>query len=386
MLTRIVYVVFEPTGGMRHYAESLSSAMSSIADSRLVGPGVVEEFCALDHKIITKLTRRYNPRYYRLMADAIVKKYKPEVVHITSSSIGLAPFIARLRQHNIEIVYTIHDPVPHGRMRRLWGGLVEWYIYSIQMPWILTKCSAIHVHTRDHVEVIRRKYGDRCAEKLYPVQHGGGVISAILTGTARPDEWKDDPEFFTFLFFGRIEPYKGLGVLLSAFEKLVSITPQCRLVIAGAGPIEKNIRLPARQCTLINRFIRDSEIKCILEGTSVVVLPYVSATQSGVIPLAYEFARPVICSDVGGMPELVVPWKTGLIVPPGDVNALADAMKWMAVNRADTRKMGDAAKVYMAEHFSWKTIARQHCQKYAALLMEKKGMSCKALGTHCHAN
>jgi starch synthase len=386
MSTRIVYVVFESSGGMRHYAESLSSTMYAIADSRLVGPGELEEFCALDERFITKLTMKYNPLYYHRMADAIARQYRPQLVHITSSSIGLVPFISRLRQQNIEVVYTIHDPDPHERKKRLWDVLVERYHYALQMPWILSNCSASHVHTKGHVTAIRRKYGDRRADKLYVVQHGGGATIAVLSGTGKPKELLDESDLFTFLFFGRIEPYKGLSILLSAFEKLVAINSSCRLVIAGAGIIREGIRLPPCQCVLINRFIGDSEIRWILERTNVVVLPYVSATQSGVIPLAYEFSRPVMCSDIGGLPEMVVAGQTGLLVPPGDVEALVKAMRLLVEDREATRKMGEKARAHMTEHFSWKTVAKQHHAKYAALLAEKEPQRSEAWVTQRHAD
>lgn len=386
MSRRIVYVVFESSGGMRHYAESLSSTMYTIADSRLVGPGELEEFCTLDESFMTKLTMKYNPLYYRRMADAIARQYGPQLVHITSSSIGLMPFIARLRQQNIEVVYTIHDPDPHERKKRLWDVLVERYHYALQMPWILSNCSASHVHTKGQVTAIRRKYGDRRADKLYVVQHGGGATIAVLSGTGMPKELQDESDLFTFLFFGRIEPYKGLSILLSAFEKLVAIYPSCRLVIAGAGVIREDIRLPSGQCVLINRFIGDSEIRWILERASVVVLPYMSATQSGVIPLAYEFSRAVICSDIGGLPEMVVVGRTGLIVPPGDVDALVNAMRSLAEDREATRKMGANARAHMTEHFSWQTVAQQHRAKYEALLAEKETQRSKAWVTQHNAD
>jgi glycosyltransferase involved in cell wall biosynthesis len=360
--------------------------MYTIADSRLVGPGELEEFCALDESFMTKLTMKYNPLYYRRMADAIARQYGPQLVHITSSSIGLMPFIARLRQQNIEVVYTIHDPDPHERKKRLWDVLVERYHYALQMPWILSNCSASHVHTKGQVTAIRGKYGDRRADKLYVVQHGGGATIAVLSGTGMPKELQDESDLFTFLFFGRIEPYKGLSILLSAFEKLVAIYPSCRLVIAGAGVIREDIRLPSGQCVLINRFIGDSEIRWILERASVVVLPYVSATQSGVIPLAYEFSRTVICSDIGGLPEMVVVGRTGLIVPPGDVDALVNAMRSLAEDREATRKMGANARAHMTEHFSWQTVAQQHRAKYEALLAEKETQRSKAWVTQHNAD
>lgn len=372
MSTRIVYIVFEPSGGMRHYAESLSSAMSTIADSILVVPRELEEFSILDSKFMTKLTMNYNPFYYRRLADKIVRQYEPHLVHITSSSIGLMPFITRLRQHEVKVVYTLHDPTPHEYNTTRWGKLVKRYQYLCEMPWILRACNATHVHSVIHRTQLCRKYGDSCVDKIYVAQHGGGAAGTILSGREVPKELHTGNDVFTFLFFGRIEPYKGLPVLLNAFRKVASIDLPCRLVIAGAGSIEKNYHLAPQHCVVINRFIRDSEIRKIFEHSNVVVLPYMSATQTGVIPLAYEFSRPVICSDIGGLPEMVIVGETGLIVPPGDEDALASAMRSLAEDREATRRMGEKARAYMTQQFSWKTVAQQHRAKYATLLTEKE--------------
>lgn len=69
---------------------------------------------------------------------------------------------------------------------------------------------------------------------------------------------------------------------------------------------------------------------------------------------------------------MVIVGETGLIVPPGDEDALASAMRSLAEDREATRRMGEKARAYMTQQFSWKTVAQQHRAKYATLLTEKE--------------
>lgn len=366
---RVVYVVFEPSGGMRHYAESLHSAMAPVTHSTLVVPAELEKVTDSHRGWIRKLTQKYNPFYYWRMANVIARRSDPHLVHVTSATVGLIPFIAQLYRMRVKVIYTVHDPVPHERKKRFWDWLVEQYHYSFQMPWVLAKCSGIHLHSAIHSDMMVEKYGKRHTGRLYIVQHGGGAPRTVAAGEDIPKELEGENFIFTFLFFGRIEPYKGLGILLAAFKRLIDKKVLCRLIIAGSGVMHESTRLPSNQCIVINRFIKDSEIKSIFLCANVVVLPYLSATQSGVIPLASEFARPVICSCIGGLPEMVATGETGLIVPPGNVVALADAMESMANNPILVQKMGQKARVHMIEHFSWATVAKQHRARYENLLV-----------------
>ncbi len=124
------------------------------------------------------------------------------------------------------------------------------------------------------------------------------------------------------LFFGFIRKYKGLDILLHAMKILQSIynVPDLKLLIAGEFyEDEKNYEVllndPAIKDSLIlhTHFISDSEVKYYLCAADCVIQPYRSATQSGVTPLAYHFEKPMIVTNVGGLPSLVPDKKVGLI-------------------------------------------------------------------------
>jgi glycosyltransferase involved in cell wall biosynthesis len=134
------------------------------------------------------------------------------------------------------------------------------------------------------------------------------------------------------LFFGFIRKYKGLDIALEAMADQRIRTAGIKLLVAGEfyedeQPYHELIeRLGIRDSLLLcTHFIPDSEVRNYLCAADAVIQPYRNATQSGVTPLAYHFERPMIVSDVGGLPALVPHGKVGLVAEP-DPDAMATAI------------------------------------------------------------
>jgi glycosyltransferase involved in cell wall biosynthesis len=134
------------------------------------------------------------------------------------------------------------------------------------------------------------------------------------------------------LFFGFIREYKGLDILLAAMADERVRAAGIKLLIAGefyedAKPYLEQIEKTGIRDALLLRtdFIPDSEVRYYLCAADAVVQPYRNATQSGVTPLAYYFERPMIVSNVGGLPDLVPHEKAGLVAEP-EAGAMADAL------------------------------------------------------------
>ena len=163
------------------------------------------------------------------------------------------------------------------------------------------------------------------------------------------------------LFFGYIRAYKGLDALLEAWPRARARRPMT-LVVAGECYEDPRHyeRLAAQAGTgvrLIQRYIPDDEVEALFKACDAVVLPYKSATQSGVTHVAYALGKPVITTDVGGLSETVVPGETGLIVPPGDLDALAEAMVRFFEEHLGPR-MAQGMAALQARH-SWETLAAE---------------------------
>ena len=145
------------------------------------------------------------------------------------------------------------------------------------------------------------------------------------------------------LFFGFIRKYKGLDILLDAMKILqtAQIIPTLKLLVAGEfyedskAYFEQIKMLGIKDMMILNTaFIADSEVKYYLCAADVVVQPYRSATQSGVTPLAYHFEKPMIVTNVGGLPSLVPDNKVGLIAEPNAESLAAKIIEYFEKGEA----------------------------------------------------
>lgn len=132
------------------------------------------------------------------------------------------------------------------------------------------------------------------------------------------------------LFFGIVRRYKGLDVLLAAVRKILSQL-DCNLIIAGEfyEPVEGYASLARElgiesRVRIEDRYIPNEEVAALMSEADVLVLPYLSATQSGVARIALSNALPIIASRTGGLAEVVHEGVNGMLFEPGDADALAE--------------------------------------------------------------
>lgn len=131
-----------------------------------------------------------------------------------------------------------------------------------------------------------------------------------------------DPSAKIILFFGFIRQYKGLDLLLEAMHLLQEKGSDIELLVAGEFYEDRaaydNIiqKYSLENVILKTNFIADSEVKYYMSAADFVIQPYRNATQSGVTPLAYHFGKPMLVTNVGGLPDLVPDGKVGVVVEP----------------------------------------------------------------------
>jgi glycosyltransferase involved in cell wall biosynthesis len=159
------------------------------------------------------------------------------------------------------------------------------------------------------------------------------------------------------LFFGYIRPYKGLNTLLEAFAQVLPARPS-RLFVVGEfyedqAPYLQTIeRLGlGDRISLVDRYVPNEEVELYFAACDLVVLPYLSATQSGIVQIAFGFDKPVVVTEVGGLPDVVDHGRTGYVVPPNRPDALARAI----VDFFDQDKAAEFSVNIQAakERFSW---------------------------------
>ena len=135
------------------------------------------------------------------------------------------------------------------------------------------------------------------------------------------------------LFFGFVRDYKGLRHIINAMPEIVKYDSNIRLMIVGEFRSDKEHYLEqiknlgvGDNIDIVDGYIPDSGIEKYFAASDLIVLPYESATQSGIVQIAYGFEKPVIATNVGGLPEVIADGKTGYIVEPKNPKALAEAV------------------------------------------------------------
>ena len=167
------------------------------------------------------------------------------------------------------------------------------------------------------------------------------------------------------LFFGFIRKYKGLDLLLNAMKLLKEHTLNgsfkgCKLLIAGEYYEDKqqyddliNELDIADQLILRTDFISDSKVRYYLSAADFVIQPYRNATQSGVTPLAYHFEKPMLVTNVGGLPSLVPDGKVGLVAEPNPESIANKIVELYSIGEAHFLPHLQTEKL----KYSWKVLA-----------------------------
>jgi glycosyltransferase involved in cell wall biosynthesis len=160
------------------------------------------------------------------------------------------------------------------------------------------------------------------------------------------------------LFFGHVRPFKGLDIAVRAWRLLES---DVTLVVAGEAwwKGEEEYRALAAGLTNVRfdfRFIPDAEIATYFAACDVVLAPYRIEAQSGVALTAFHFARPVIATNVGGLPEIISEGANGMLVPPEDPAALARAIDVFFAR--DDHPAMERGAAESARQYSWEEYGR----------------------------
>jgi glycosyltransferase involved in cell wall biosynthesis len=357
---RIVLVSMARRGGMVHYLAELANALAPTCETTVVTSNAIDGsyFSAnvncvrieTGQDALRRLLQTINPAmWYRLLRA--LRGLDADVLHIVGAH-QWNPAIALLwRSLGRLLVYTVHDPEPHPRA-----------------PFTIAAADRVAARMADHVVVLTRAGRGRLVEQGWSKRIVHVISLPALTVLRR---WKRRPtaDQRTILCFGRIEAYKGVAVLVEAFRAIRPELPGWKLIIAGHGALPRSIVESREHAIQIrNRYMSDREAARLMQSATIVVLPYTSATQSGVAALAQAFGKPIIASAVGGLREMVIHGKTGLLVPPGDIAALAGAIRSLASDRKRLAAMQRLTIQMSRTAWSPRTVAAAHVNVYRRAL------------------
>jgi D-inositol-3-phosphate glycosyltransferase len=239
----------------------------------------------------------------------------------------------------------------------------------------------IFVHTDKMKDELIEEFGvPGVRVTVIPFGINNAVPNTSLTSAAAKQRLGLCNDEKTILFFGRITPYKGLEYLITAFEQVLALDQNYRLVIAGNPDrcegywraIRDGIReYEAKgQVLLEANFIPDNETEVYFKAADVVVLPYRDIYQSGVLFLGHSFGLPVVAADVGSLKDEIVEGKTGFVFKPEDPIDLARALRQYFASDlyADLSNRRGEIRAYTNERHSWDVVGQRIMSVYAGLL------------------
>lgn len=222
----------------------------------------------------------------------------------------------------IPLIFVCHNVFPHERFP----------MDKSLTRTVLRRGSAFIVHSAADGEELRTILENPVCEQTVLPNFNGFKQQDMSRGEARKQLGIPEEERI-LLFFGFVREYKGLRHILRAMPEIVQNDPHIRLMVVGefGGDKESYLSLieeggAGDHITLVDGYIPDREIEPYFAACDLVVLPYESATQSGIVQIAYGFEKSVIATEVGGLPDVVTDGKTGYLVPPKDAHALAEAV------------------------------------------------------------
>lgn len=355
---KVAYITLNHKGGMIHYVSQLIGGISSKIEPVLITGMIKDQKLTLKEKIIIyRFSLKIHDLPFMLFKlKNILEEFKPDLIHLISTHYSI--FLSYCIIKKYPIIVTLHDVTPHmGERDPIRTITVDKHINVANM--IIVHCERLKN------QLVQKGYPK---DKIRIIPHGD--YSFFLDYTKHDTNEEEN----TILFFGRIEDYKGLEYLIKSIPLISTEYPDIKLIIAGSGDFTKykDMIRHDRNYEVHNRFISDEEVSIFFQRAKVVVLPYIEGTQSGIIPIAYAFKRPVVVTDVGCIPEVVEDEKTGFIVPPRDTKALANAIIKLLKDDELRKQMGENAYKKMKEDLSWDKIADTTMWVYREVIGDKR--------------
>jgi|GEM_PF-1805923 len=380
-----------PMGAYHHYCAQLCNALvkrPDIAEVRLIslfeerganpscdrqGGISPEERALLDPKVILEVLgpdgRSKVHRYLAFFRNLLrhlreVSRSGRRVIHIqTATGLQLLdtvlPVLYRLM--GVPIVRTLHELTAAERIRK--PSALELRVGRVQ----LGLADAVIVHSVETRRTLANPLGGKIPAVI---PHGNYLVfrNYMPEGVEDSSPVQEPP---AVLFLG-IKRHKGIEVFIEALRRLHRRGIPVRAMIAGrVNPGDEDLIEQIRglpNAEILPGYIPNADLWRTYRRSDAVILPYLRGTTSGAVHLAYAFKRPVIASDLDCFREVVVEGKTGLIVPRGDAQALAEAMIRICANQEERLRMGEEAfRHTQSERFEWNSIARQTYLVYTGL-------------------
>lgn len=298
-----------------------------------------------------KIANRQNFGLHRELAQIINRKAY-DVVHFNGYR-GSLLFLYAFLNRKTGKVWAIHDPILHSGEDK-WQTRLGYSTYQF-----------LQAHFILHNQSQKKEFTDRYRIKpdhCHFVRFGPLDIFQVFQNRTPA---QTQPK--TVLFYGRISPYKGVEYLIEAGKIARQQLPDLKVIIAGKPNYNIDLDAIKKDSTfeVIDRFISNEELVTFIERSVLIICPYTDATQSGVVMTAYAFHKPVLATNVGGLPEVITEGQTGKLVPPCDAPALAQAIVSLLSSNDTLESMQqNIGNISQSGSLSWDDISNQTINVY----------------------
>lgn len=207
-------------------------------------------------------------------------------------------------------------------------------------------------------EYVKEHY-HKSTNQIHYIPHGVFDYYSYIFDPAKNHYY--DPKRVNFLFFGLITEYKGIDILAGAYKQLREERRDISLTIVGRGDFSKYEKLyeGVEDVEIINSWIEDKEVGNFFTGSNIVtILPYIDATQSGVLAIAMKFKSLVIGTNTGGLPEQIVDGERGYLVEPSDIDDLYRMMRYVTENINKQKPLIENAYNYIS-NLNWDKLSQR---------------------------
>jgi glycosyltransferase involved in cell wall biosynthesis len=294
-----------------------------------------------------------------------LRTLRPDVIHFQWLP---APLLDDLYLKQLSaiapMVFTVHNTHPHGTMIQRLHQRLGWAS-------VFRHFQAVIVHSGfSNRVIVEKKWAS--ANKIHLIPHGVlDYYQDLDNGTPSP---ASSPN--VVMFFGNIEEYKGVDVLVRAFALLpAEVLARTQLLIAGSAKIDiEPLRKLGRDLGIESRivwkvgYVAEEEVAGLFRSATVVALPYRKIDQSGVLMIAVAFGKAIVASHIGGISEVVEHGVHGLLVNPEDTRGLATALQELLTSPARRHSMEQATTRLAKTELSWARSARKTTDLYRQLL------------------
>ncbi|MCK5641048.1 MAG: glycosyltransferase family 4 protein, partial [Gammaproteobacteria bacterium] len=240
------------------------------------------------------------------------------IIHVQSGNIWFS--LWRFYFRKVPIVCTIHDPYQHIGLRKSNSKYQD-----MAQKWIISQSLRFIVHGRKMKEAFSKRYRFPM-DKIMSIPHGEFSFYKKFRMEKNLINKKDSDDK-RILFFGIVRKNKGLEYLIKAEPFISDRFSNYKICIAGKFQEDfdyyNDLIQNRNKFEIIDEYIPNNQVANLFENSDIVVLPYIMATQSGVLPLAFGFGKPVIATDTGSISEILEHGKTGLLIPPCNEKLLA---------------------------------------------------------------